>query len=383
MLRLDVPVGDIPVFFRGGAIVPMQRYANVTRDVRYSPVTLLVTLPAVLSVAPKGKTSEPEIKAPAAAQPKAPAAGQAKPGAGKATPPAEAKPVPRQAKPAAPTKAPPPAQIKPTKPVPGQALHRGGQPAPAAGHAKPNRVAAPTNAPAHSQPRNSNYKPGNFGGAHPAIFPAKPAAGGQAKLVSGPAKPAAGGQAKPHGAQQKPQSTHTKPTGDDLPWPLSSDGPIKSDAAQGKPNGGQNRPAGGHNGPNGGAGRLHGGAGQPGHHQGQAAARHNQLNGGRPTGAAARPFNGQAASRNNHQRRAESEKADRLLAGLAPYAREEVCAAAHASNGGKLVSCGMLYSDADTVELKPSTSVQVRDMELFMNGAVARLSSKLDHQRWS
>uniref|UniRef100_A0A383VTZ3 Maltase n=1 Tax=Tetradesmus obliquus TaxID=3088 RepID=A0A383VTZ3_TETOB len=43
---LDVPVGDLAVHFRGGAVIPMQPYANVTRDVRYAPVTLIVTLPA-------------------------------------------------------------------------------------------------------------------------------------------------------------------------------------------------------------------------------------------------------------------------------------------------------------------------------------------------
>jgi hypothetical protein len=34
------------VHFRGGAVIPMQPYANITRDVRYAPVTLVVTLPA-------------------------------------------------------------------------------------------------------------------------------------------------------------------------------------------------------------------------------------------------------------------------------------------------------------------------------------------------
>jgi hypothetical protein len=45
-IRMDVPLGDIAVHLRGGAIVPMQKYAPVTRDVRTSPVTLVVTLPA-------------------------------------------------------------------------------------------------------------------------------------------------------------------------------------------------------------------------------------------------------------------------------------------------------------------------------------------------
>lgn len=45
-VRMEVPLGDIAVHLRGGAIVPMQKYAPVTRDVRTSPVTLVVTLPA-------------------------------------------------------------------------------------------------------------------------------------------------------------------------------------------------------------------------------------------------------------------------------------------------------------------------------------------------
>jgi hypothetical protein len=43
---LDVPLGELAVHYRGGAVIPMQPFANVTRDVRYAPVTLLVTLPA-------------------------------------------------------------------------------------------------------------------------------------------------------------------------------------------------------------------------------------------------------------------------------------------------------------------------------------------------
>lgn len=45
-VRMDVPLGDIAVHLRGGAIVPMQQSARVTRDVRLTPVTLVVTLPA-------------------------------------------------------------------------------------------------------------------------------------------------------------------------------------------------------------------------------------------------------------------------------------------------------------------------------------------------
>lgn len=43
---MDVPLGDIAVHLRGGAIVPMQQYAAVTRDVRWSPLNLVVALPA-------------------------------------------------------------------------------------------------------------------------------------------------------------------------------------------------------------------------------------------------------------------------------------------------------------------------------------------------
>jgi hypothetical protein len=45
-VAMDVPLGDIAVHLRGGAVLPLQRYAPVTRDVRFSPITLLVTLPA-------------------------------------------------------------------------------------------------------------------------------------------------------------------------------------------------------------------------------------------------------------------------------------------------------------------------------------------------
>lgn len=45
-MKLNVPMGDIAVHFRGGAVIPVQPYAPVTRDVRYAPVTLVVTLPS-------------------------------------------------------------------------------------------------------------------------------------------------------------------------------------------------------------------------------------------------------------------------------------------------------------------------------------------------
>ncbi|WIA23387.1 hypothetical protein OEZ85_000147 [Tetradesmus obliquus] len=48
-VQLAASVGDIPVHIRGGAILPMQvtpSLPNVTRDVRWQPVTLVVALPA-------------------------------------------------------------------------------------------------------------------------------------------------------------------------------------------------------------------------------------------------------------------------------------------------------------------------------------------------
>jgi hypothetical protein len=55
--ELDIPLGNVAVHYRGGAIIPMQRYANVTRDVRYTPITLIVTLPLEVSGAKRaGKT---------------------------------------------------------------------------------------------------------------------------------------------------------------------------------------------------------------------------------------------------------------------------------------------------------------------------------------
>lgn len=54
-VRMDVPLGDIAVHLRGGAIVPMQQYAPVTRDMRWSPVNLVVALPAATATtAPAG-----------------------------------------------------------------------------------------------------------------------------------------------------------------------------------------------------------------------------------------------------------------------------------------------------------------------------------------
>jgi hypothetical protein len=45
-VEMEVPLGEIPVHYRGGTVVPLQQYAPVTRDVRYSPVTLVVALPS-------------------------------------------------------------------------------------------------------------------------------------------------------------------------------------------------------------------------------------------------------------------------------------------------------------------------------------------------
>lgn len=47
--EFNVPYGGVPVHCRGGAIAPIQRTSTapkVTRNVRYTPVTLVVTLPA-------------------------------------------------------------------------------------------------------------------------------------------------------------------------------------------------------------------------------------------------------------------------------------------------------------------------------------------------
>jgi hypothetical protein len=44
---LEVPQGDIPVHIRGGAIIPMQEYQNITEAVQTSPITLVVALPAI------------------------------------------------------------------------------------------------------------------------------------------------------------------------------------------------------------------------------------------------------------------------------------------------------------------------------------------------
>ena len=58
---LHVPLGHVAVHVRGGCVVPMQRAAPVTEDVRRSPLTLLVALPRQVRVPPPVKPSERHI----------------------------------------------------------------------------------------------------------------------------------------------------------------------------------------------------------------------------------------------------------------------------------------------------------------------------------
>lgn len=51
---LEAPLGDVPLHLRGGAIVPMQQPAMVTRDVRLSPITLVVAMPSQPCTGPLG-----------------------------------------------------------------------------------------------------------------------------------------------------------------------------------------------------------------------------------------------------------------------------------------------------------------------------------------
>ncbi|KAF6253912.1 glycosyl hydrolases family 31-domain-containing protein [Scenedesmus sp. NREL 46B-D3] len=66
--QLDIPLGDVAVHYRGGAIIPTQRYANVTRRVRFSPVTLLVALPLEVSGSQKPEAKTLQGAAPYAGQ---------------------------------------------------------------------------------------------------------------------------------------------------------------------------------------------------------------------------------------------------------------------------------------------------------------------------
>ena len=43
-LRVHAPVGDVPVYIRAGAVIPMQEPCNTTYETARTPVTLLVTL---------------------------------------------------------------------------------------------------------------------------------------------------------------------------------------------------------------------------------------------------------------------------------------------------------------------------------------------------
>jgi hypothetical protein len=45
-VKLRLPAGEVAVHYRGGSIIPMQDYAPLTRDVRLSPITLVVALPS-------------------------------------------------------------------------------------------------------------------------------------------------------------------------------------------------------------------------------------------------------------------------------------------------------------------------------------------------
>lgn len=55
--KLSAPLGDVPLHLRGGTIVPMQtRPALVTRDVRTSPITLVVALASAPCTGPLGFT---------------------------------------------------------------------------------------------------------------------------------------------------------------------------------------------------------------------------------------------------------------------------------------------------------------------------------------
>jgi len=42
--HLPAPLGHVPLHVRGGAVVPLQRGAMTTREVRASPLTLVVAL---------------------------------------------------------------------------------------------------------------------------------------------------------------------------------------------------------------------------------------------------------------------------------------------------------------------------------------------------
>lgn len=48
-VALEIPLGDIAIHYRGGTILPLQEYSPITKDIRFSPITLVVALPSTLS----------------------------------------------------------------------------------------------------------------------------------------------------------------------------------------------------------------------------------------------------------------------------------------------------------------------------------------------
>lgn len=52
-VELDLPLGEIGAHLRGGAVVPMQQYHQVTRDLRLSAITLVVALPSDVATGTK------------------------------------------------------------------------------------------------------------------------------------------------------------------------------------------------------------------------------------------------------------------------------------------------------------------------------------------
>ncbi|KAF8062771.1 Alpha-glucosidase [Scenedesmus sp. PABB004] len=86
VVQLAAPLGEVPVHFRGGAVLATQpARALVTRDVRFTPVTLVVTLPAVPSgprgaAAGRGAAPRRRALAPYELEPECAAAHAANPG---------------------------------------------------------------------------------------------------------------------------------------------------------------------------------------------------------------------------------------------------------------------------------------------------------------
>ncbi|KAF8062770.1 Alpha-glucosidase [Scenedesmus sp. PABB004] len=86
VVQLAAPLGEVPVHFRGGAVLATQpARALVTRDVRFTPVTLVVTLPAAPSgprgaAAGRGAAPRRRALAPYELEPECAAAHAANPG---------------------------------------------------------------------------------------------------------------------------------------------------------------------------------------------------------------------------------------------------------------------------------------------------------------